>query len=253
VKTRREKDGLHRKFYPNKKLREEYSVKDGEPHGAFKKWHDNGHLKSEIPFVHGQMTGRMRIWGRDGMFITQGYYVAGRPISKKKYLELCKDNPSLPVYADEKFTNTLGNYVRRLKRERRQQAKPGPTAEQIQEQQWFDAWCKAEIRRKNSKEVFAWLSRKTRAETEFGEMSKAEALGLARKIYALGAAKIWATNIEMDPDGSQYSRHLVVSLPKDKSRREKIIALCADPARPVMGGSRPATRTGQKFMSVSLL
>jgi hypothetical protein len=66
-------------------------------------------------------------------------------------------------------------------------------------------------------------------------------------------ASIWATNIERDEDGAQYSRRLIIALPDASPKRSKIYELCADPARPFIGGSAPAIRVGKNFMSVSLM
>jgi hypothetical protein len=181
------------------------------------------------------------------------YFFEGRPISKKKYLELCNADRSLPRFLDEKTANTIGNYMKRLRREKREQTKLGPTQEQLKEQQWFDEECAAEVKEVGSREVLTWLKKKTRGAKEIGEMTKGEVRIFARKLYALGAVKIWVAGIERDRDGSQYSKRLIVALPAEQAKIGRIYEFCTDPARPFLGGIGPAIRLGQKYMCVSLM
>jgi hypothetical protein len=97
------------------------------------------------------------------------------------------------------------------------------------------------------------LGKGAKQERELGELSKSEALKLARNLYRLGAVRIWATNIELDEDGAQYSKRLLIALPDASPKRSKIYELCADHARPFIGGSAPAIRVGKTFMRVSLM
>jgi hypothetical protein len=209
--------------------------------------------KTEISLVNGMMTGCMRFWADDGMLYGQRYYFNSRPISKKAYLQKCERMPDLPRFQEEKTANTLGNYVRKLRRARREQAKLGPTPEVLQQQKWFDERCKLEIRRKSSKELLAWLTTGTKQEKEAGEMSKRQALQFARKLYSVGAVRVWATDVERDEDGAEYSRRLIIALPKLSSMQGKIYELCADPARPNIGGGGAAIHMGKKYMCVSLM
>jgi len=221
--------------------------------GLLRDWYDNGQVCSEWSYFKGESTGRMRFWAEEGMLYGQKYYFNGRPISKKGYLAKCAAIPGLPRFQDEKTTNTLGNYVRRLRRAKREQAKLGPTPEQLEQQRWFDEECKVEAKEKASKELVSWLRPEAKQERELGELSRSEALRLARKLYGLGAVRIWATNIERDEDDAQYSRRLIVALPKDAAQRNRIYEACIDPARPVIGGNAPAIRIGKNFMSAFLM
>jgi antitoxin component YwqK of YwqJK toxin-antitoxin module len=246
-------DGVHRTTSPDGKPSEEYTIKNGKEHGIHRRWHENGQVSYEWSYYRGEMNGRMRWWAEDGMLCGQCYYFDGRPISKKGYQAKCRVIPGLPSFEDEKTTNTLGNYVRRLRRAKREQAKLGPSPEQLEEERCFDEECKAETKQKASKELVSWLRKRAKQEKELGELSQSEALRLARKLYGLGAVRIWATNIERDEDGAQYSRRLILALPKASLKRSKIYELCADPARPFIGGDSPAISLGKNFMSVSLM
>jgi len=187
------------------------------------------------------------------MLYGQRYYFDGRPISKKGYQAKCQMIQRLPRFADEKTSNTLGNYVRRLRKAQREQGKMGPSAEQIEEERWFDGQCKAEAKQRTSKVLISWLGKGAKQERELGELSKSEAFRLARKLFGMGAVRIWVTNIERDEDGAQYSRRLIIALPDASPKRSKIYELCAELARPFIGGNAPAIRVGKRFMSVSLL
>jgi MORN repeat protein len=268
-----EMNGISRDWHENGRLAEEKPFRKGALHGVcrqwnnkgellgtsrFKsgtgidqKWHENGQIASEFSYVRGKPCGRLRLWDPDGMLVGQLFYFDWRPISRKQYLEKCKLDPSLPRFEDKKPTNNLGNYLRRMRREKREQAKLGPTPEDLQYQKWFDEQRKAESKMKSSSEATRWLQKKTQGEKELGEMTRPEALRLVRKLYSCGAVKIWVTGIEHDGDGSEYSKNLTVKLPKDAQKRGKIYKLCIDPARPADTG--PAIFTGQNYMSVSLL
>lgn len=221
--------------------------------GLSRRWHDNGQLSSETSYVKGEETGRMRHWDEDGLLFCTNYFFKGRLISKKKYLELCEVDRSLPRFLDEKTTNTFGNYVGKLRKERRERAKLGPAAEQIQAIQDWDTECELGAKEADSCEAIKWLTKKTRSVRELGEMSKRQALNMVRKLYSAGALKVWVLRIEKDSDGAEYSKRLLIKLTKDSKQTGSLHKLCADPARPYMDGSGPAIKLGQKFMTVSLL
>lgn len=266
--------GLYRSWHPNGALAEERRYKDGRLHGLAKQWnakgvllgtckfrygtglllewYDNCQIRVEWPYFRGQLTGRMRMWGEDGMFYLQEYYFEGRKVSKKGYLQKCKANRQLPRFKEQRITNTVGNYMRRLRREKREQAKLGPTPLEIEQQKAFDRDCKIETKGKRSQELISWLTNNAKGTRELGELSRSKSLRLARRLYALGATKVWATSIEHDPDGAEYSKKLIIGLPEDASKSGKIYEICSDPARPFIGGSAPAIATGKRFMSVSL-
>lgn len=274
IKNRR-LHGLYRQWHSNGALAEECRHKNGLLHGTvrqwnpegillgasklrdgtglLRKWYDNGQVEAEWSYFKGELNGRMRLWAEGGMLYTQIYYFGGRQISKKGYLKKCAENPELPRFAEEHVTDTLGNYMRRLRRKKRERARLGPTPDQIKAQRIFDDECRIETRETRAKELVSWLSKGTKGPRELGELSTGKSLRLARRLYALGAAKVWATNIERDPDGAEYSRRLIIKLPRDAHARGKIYEACADPARPRLGESLPAIVTGKRFMSVSVM
>jgi hypothetical protein len=242
------KEGLHRTIFPNGSPSEEYTIRNGRRHGIWRSWHDNGQVKSECSFVDGQMSGKMRFWERDGMLYPPRYFLNGRPISKKGYLAHCESNPGLPRFEEEKTTNTFGNYLRQLRRTKREQAKAGPTAADLEEQRRFDEECKLAAKKKSSRELFAWFKNAAGQERELGDLSTKEALSLARRLSALGASKIWVANIERDVDGGEYSRRLIVALPDEAVKRGKIYELCVNYARSGFGGVGPSIRMGKIYL-----
>jgi hypothetical protein len=225
--------------------------KDGS--GTSRQWHANGAVSAEITYYRGQMTGPMKYWEQDGMLYGTKFFFEGRPISKKRYLELCNADPKLPRYVDQKKTNTFGNYVRQLRKEKRAKAKLGPTEEDLEADARFDEQCVAESKSPGGKEVIVWLESGKRGQRELGELGRTQALKLAKKLYAFGAVKVWAARIEHDEDGFECSRRLIVKLPPNADKRSEIYKLCSDPARPSLATGMPAVRFGRQFMSVSLL
>lgn len=221
--------------------------------GMLREWYENGQLRYEWSQLQGEMTGRMRWWAEDGMLYGQRYYFGGAPISKKAYAQKCESMPELPRFEDEKTANTIGNYVRRLRRAKREQAKSAPTQDDLEEQKWFDEEYKLEAKERNSMELLGWLKKGSKGQKELGEMSKRQALQFARKLYSLGAGKVWTTKIERDEDGAEFSNRLIIALPEVSTKQSKIYELCADPARPFIGGRVPAIRVGKKYMSVFLI
>jgi len=121
------------------------------------------------------------------------------------------------------------------------------------EKKSYDERCKLEVKESRSKELNAWLAKGSRQVRELGEMTRKESLRLAQRLYAHGAVKVWASGIERDEDGAEYSRRLIVSLPDSSIQQGKIFAACAGPARPNFDGSVPAARIGKRYMSVSLM
>jgi hypothetical protein len=269
------REGPYRRWNSNGILEEECHYVNGLQHGDWKhwnnqgklmgvdifkrgsglsrRWHANGQLSSETSYVEGEETGRMRYWDTDGLLFGTKYFFKGRLISKKKYLELCDADPSLPRFLEEKPINTLGGYVRKLRKERRESAKLGPAPEQIQAIQYWDSECELEAKEANSCEAIKWLTKTKRSVRELGELNKKEALNLVRKLYLAGAVKVWALRIEEDGDGAEHSKMLLIKLTKDPKQTGKLHKLCADPAHPYMDGSGPAIKVGHKFMTVSLL
>jgi hypothetical protein len=179
------------------------------------------------------------------MLIGEQWYFNYRIISKKKYLILCEQDPTLPRFSDEKPANTLGRWIRQLRKEKEQRRKLGPLAEDIAEQKWVDGTSLAETRKAGSKEVVSWLKRRTSGERALGDLTRGESLRLARKLYARGAVKVWAAGIQRSTDGGQYTSELVLTLPIDAEQRAKVYKLC-------IADSSLSVRAGRKHLLIHL-
>jgi len=269
-------DGLCRNWHENGQIAGEWRYKKGRIHGLckqwnkhgqllgtsrfkngtgiFRKWHDNGQLESEFSYLRGKTTGRMRMWSWNGILMAERWFLDNKPISRKKYKEMCVRDARLPRFDEEQVANTLGNWLRKQRKERREKEKLGLLEEEKRAaQRVFDRDCATKIRQVDSKEIVSWLKRKTKDETVLDEMTTRQSLRLARRLYSLGAIKIWAVDVERDSDGTEYSNHLIIALPDEPKRRGKIYESCANYARPFLVVGSPAIVIGQKYMSVSLL
>ncbi len=244
--------GLCKQWNEQGKLLGTSRLRDGT--GTLKTWRDDGELASEISYSCGKITGRMRNWGNNGILLGERWFFNDRPISKKKYKQMCVRDARLPRFDEEQVVNTLGNWLRKQRKERRVRKKLGLFDEERQAaRELFDEDRLAETKAVDSKEIISWLKRKTKGETVLDEMTEKESLRLARKLYSLGAIKVWAVGIESDPDGSQHSIHLIIALPNDPRKCGEIYKSCASYARPFLTVGSPAIVVGQKYMSVSLL
>ena len=70
--------------------------------GIVKKWHSNGVLWAEVPVLKGMPTGRQKTWYEDGVPLPAAYWIRGKQVSRKKYLEACKTDWELPQYPETK-------------------------------------------------------------------------------------------------------------------------------------------------------
>src|SRR4051812_38916246 len=76
-----------------------YEIRNGT--GTQKMWFPSGKLMGEVPLVNRMMMGRQVAYFEDGTVAAETYYVRNQQVTKKKYMEACASNPSLPRYADE--------------------------------------------------------------------------------------------------------------------------------------------------------
>ncbi|EEF60256.1 hypothetical protein Cflav_PD2952 [Pedosphaera parvula Ellin514] len=70
--------------------------------GVHRDWYDNGILSQELDAYKGLPNGRQKCWDENGEFPLETYYIMGKKVSRKKYLEACKTDPKLPQYPEEK-------------------------------------------------------------------------------------------------------------------------------------------------------
>lgn len=61
-------------------------------------WYTNGKIKSSVYMIGGVPNGRIQMWDEMGTMVSEGFMVAGRLLSSKKYRQACDNNQELPRY-----------------------------------------------------------------------------------------------------------------------------------------------------------
>ena len=67
-------------LYPNGKLEEIFTFKDGIPNGLMKKWYMNGQKQAEVNFKDGKPDGLETYWYETGEKMSEVTYKDGRPV-----------------------------------------------------------------------------------------------------------------------------------------------------------------------------
>ena len=113
----------------------------------------------------------------------------------------------------------------------------------------LDEFCEDLLNPDDSQEVISWLKDRSKGTRTLGEVQTTkDSLQLARKLYALGAKKDFA--VEIDESGGENSGKLVIALPKEVEKRKRLFRWCAEQARSV--GFGPDPDLGQKYARVML-
>jgi|KBSSwiStaDraftv2_1062776.scaffolds.fasta_scaffold378249_1 hypothetical protein len=214
-----------------------YEMHDGS--GVQKGWHPDGSLMAEISWVNGERTGRQRSYFEGGELAVETYWVRGQQFSKKKYLAACLEDPSLPRY---EATSKAGLPKTKRKRTTRAAVKQG-----IKEDFNVDAMLSAP----GTMEVLEWLRSGQPGTRTLGELPSHEAsIEVAKEIYALGAIKVWAVEINKDDPELEGTGKLIVSLPKAPAVRAHVLKWCAEWAE--RKGYEPESDVGQDHVFVML-
>ncbi|MHC4499773.1 MAG: toxin-antitoxin system YwqK family antitoxin, partial [Planctomycetota bacterium] len=115
--------GRHREWHENGVLASEVYLKDGVPDGIGRQWDENGDLIveyeikngtgiqkvwignqgiwAETSWVNGTRTGRLRAYLEDGTVMGDTFWIRNEKVSKKRYMEACKTDQSLPRYLEQ--------------------------------------------------------------------------------------------------------------------------------------------------------
>lgn len=222
--------GIVRFWHENGVLAEEYFCdKDGLEHGSVKtwskegrllgecqmdhgtgiskSWYENDQLESESYNVRGKSCGRSRIWEEDGSLMSVTYYLKGSEVSKKKYLEACRRDPTLPRYEDDEpepeEPEIVGVYQKR----------ETPISE-CKRQQYTEHINKY-LRKPNRGEALQWL--KGDENRWLGEMTHEDSLELIEEGYKAGATEILAVDIAYET-----TKRLIVYVPAAGAKRERV-------------------------------
>jgi hypothetical protein len=194
--------GLSKQWNKDGKLLGEYRMEHGT--GVSKSWYENGQLWGETSFVRGQFCGIHRVWFEDGELAGTEFHIRNRKVSKKKYDEACKDDPSLPRYGDSNLKSKLKLPSTKYKKRK--------TAVSEKERKQHDEFIAKFRAQANQAEARHWL-----AENEnrnFGEWAPEESREMIEEGYKAGATKITAVEIQ-----GESTNCLIVELPKEIKRK----------------------------------
>lgn len=175
--------------------------------GLSKNWFENGQLRSEHSYICGKRCGRSCIWWEDGGLMSTTYYIGDRKVSKKKYDEACKSDPTLPRYEDDDSKSEepqiTGTYQKREK----------PASEW--DRQKHDEFIKKFLRKPNRGEARQWL--KGDGGRFIGELTHEDSVEFVEEGYKAGATKIIAVEIE-----DETTNCLIVYLPTAGPKRGQV-------------------------------
>jgi hypothetical protein len=197
--------GIARQWDRNGKLLGEYRMNHGT--GISKKWYENGQLERENSEVCGKWCGRFRCWFEDGEVIATNYYIANSKVSKKKYIEACKKDPTLPRYEDNESDpeepEIIGSYQKRKT--------PASELERHRHTEFINKF----LRKPNRGEARQWL--KGDENRWIGEMSHEDSVEFVEDGYKAGATKIIAVDID-----DETTDRLIVYPPSAGTKREQV-------------------------------
>jgi hypothetical protein len=256
--------GVHRQWHPNGVLAMETPYDHGIIDGTFKQWNDKGELivqceitkgtgvlrqwhpnlngYGELPFVGGKMTGRQRTLFDDGEISGEVYWLEDRKVSKKRYLEACRKNPTLPRYEDDAPT-------RRNRPPKKQTAKSEEHHAAIPNE--LDGLAVKLLHGTRVHEALSWLEESREPSRSLGEATdQDESTRLVKKLYRLGAVGVHAVEIAGEATEDQNTGRVVIELPQDQERRSKLLKFCGKLARDM--GFDPDTDVGQRFVLVMI-
>jgi hypothetical protein len=164
--------------------------------------------------------------------VEQFFTRSGR-VSKKRYIEACKTDPTLPSY------DAKGGSV--------------PLMEQIEEPAVAHHLDSLDDY-PDARDALEWLKGvREESERRLGELPSAEdSIELVNEYLAAGAKRVYAVNVAVDDDGSEDTGELVVELPgpRAKKKRQQALDFCNEQNRNL--GFSPIADTGQKFVHVAL-
>lgn len=212
-------NGLVRQWDENGKLLGEYYMQHGT--GTSKSWYQNGQLERESSAINGKLCGRFRCWDEVGKLISTGFYILDKKVSKRKYVEVCETDPTLPRYqvdeskSESAKTNELPNKLDTPTKATSVNYNKRETHASEWERNQHDEFIDKFLRRPNRGEARQWLSGDEKR--NIGEMTPDESREFIEKAYKTGAIKILAVEIE-----NETSNCLIVYLPSAGSKRKRL-------------------------------
>ncbi|MEW6160053.1 MAG: toxin-antitoxin system YwqK family antitoxin [Verrucomicrobiota bacterium] len=191
-----------------------YEIRNGT--GIQKIWFPNGKLMGEVPLIDGMMTGRQIAFFEDGTIAAETYYIRNQRVSKKKYLEMCTTDPTLPRYAG------LAPEKASIKK-KKEEAMRGSS------DRTSNSFFEELLNAPSSQEVLAWL--RGGINRILGEMpSNSASIEFVEDIYSLGAAKVTAVKPQ-EFDTQETTSQLVITLPFEANKRARLFKWYEEQAR----------------------
>ncbi len=213
-----------------------YEMHDGT--GVMKTWYPSGGVQFEISYVDRRQQGGHFFYDENGEVLSQSYYIAGREVSKKKYIEACQQDESLPRYAILEKEKPKSRKIKKSFTKHEQSPEGG---------EFFSRFLGAP----DTREALEWLKGRGDGIRTLGELPDTESsVDLVEEVYRLGAVKVWAGEIDADDPDVQGSGRLVIELPHDKAARRHVLKWCAGWAE--KRGFEADEDIGQKHVFVML-
>ena len=219
-------NGIGRQWNTKGDLLGFFEIKNGT--GIEKKWYENGNIENEIPWINGVTTGRWRMYEEDGTILGDTYWIKHRQVSKKRYIEECKKDPTLPRYDDIEVKEKLA-------------------VTKVHPEPDDDKFCKEIISSGKAKEAREWFKSGKRF---LGEDIEEGSFELVESLYKAGAAKIWVFDINSNESGDQYSGRLIIEMPESSKKRKKIFSICDEIA--ITLGFDAEENCGQRYRLLML-
>jgi len=253
--------GCHRVWHENGVLASEEHLKDGVPDAVGRQWDEQGNLIvtyeikngtgiqktwlptqglcSEIPWVNGKISGRQWCYHEDGTLGGENFWIRDKKVSKKRYLEACKSDPTLPQYEKEKKKCQEAPAIR-----------PVPRADVVSAAE-FEKIAQSKLVAGSAFEALSWLTEPSRPARSLGEASsQQDSIELIKELYGAGATKVWVIDVHGGPNEEQNSGRLLIELPTDTAERHSILAKCGEIGTEL--GFSPEPDVGQRYTLVML-
>jgi len=206
-------EGLVKQWNEDGELLGSYAICNGT--GVQKTWYQNGKLMGEIAQVSGQRTGRLRAYFEDGELAAETYWIKNREVSKRKYLEACARDPSLPRYEDDGVKSKLKLPSTKYRRR--------TTAISDEERKQHDDHIAKLLAKPNQAEARDWLANVPAGTIRtVGEMELKGSQDVIEEGYAAGATRIIAVDIQTDAEKNGTTDCLVVELPATGVKRKRV-------------------------------
>jgi len=85
IEFKKGKDGVHKEWYENEQLKEEWNYKNNKEDGLCRGWWKNGNLKFKYFYVLGVENGEWKEWNINGKLVVEEIYTNGELVSNREY------------------------------------------------------------------------------------------------------------------------------------------------------------------------